>query len=556
MIFTSREIIIKPGEDFEVFYVDPKHEVGTWEVLDSDGNSVVKKEGVALFSVPEGLTEIGNYTLVLTGPEADENGDRVETVRRFLGYIQITSKSMGALPQILSLKANDKEADISVGVAEPINMTYTGREADGSSSRGLSTGELGFGFKVGEMALEAHKPFTIAYWVKVNNFNADSNSLLHIRDKKEGWPMTDWGFMWNFVKRDGTFNKFSFRGKGLASDSYELHYYYDKSRLETGLWTHLTYVFDYDAAKNFKFTFYINGEKQEVTSYDGAEDGYKVHTGEPEWWPRGQYGLREAHVVAIGTASSGVGGLDGVIDNFQCWNKALTAEEVLTTMGDVDVNNVPENMVGYWTYEKDPNEEGGFMNEGSKEGVLGGLHSYTAGTAEGEGNFQWEHASYAPGCPFVAGTSYPVTTSPKWTIDKGNITNTTGSDTGGSAQVTFAKNGTYSATLTLENGWGTDSKTFDFITVGGPDGVEEVDFAAELRAYPNPFIDHVNVRFTVEGVYTVRICDMNGMVVCEKAQQVSAGEMIRINVNVGGGTYVGQVLKDGKLVRAVKLLKK
>ena len=266
--------------------------------------------------------------------------------------------------------------------------------------------------------------------------------------------------------------------------------------------------------------------------------------------------MREAHVVAIGTASSGVGGLDGVIDNFQCWNKALTAEEVLTTMGDVDVNNVPENMVGYWTYEKDPNEEGGFMNEGSKEGVLGGLHSYTAGTAEGEGNFQWEHASYAPGCPFVAGTSYPVTTSPKWTIDKGNITNTTGSDTGGSAQVTFAKNGTYSATLTLENGWGTDSKTFDFITVGGPDGVEEVDFAAELRAYPNPFIDHVNVRFTVEGVYTVRICDMNGMVVCEKAQQVSAGEMIRINVNVGGGTYVGQVLKDGKLVRAVKLLKK
>lgn len=42
----------------------------------------------------------------------------------------------------------------------------------------------------------------------------------------------------------------------------------------------------------------------------------------------------------------------------------------------------------------------------------------------------------------------------------------------------------------------------------------------------------------------------------EKVQQVAAGEMIRINVNVGGGTYIGQVLKDGKLVRAVKLLKK
>lgn len=318
----------------------------------------------------------------------------------------------------------------------------------------------------------------------------------------------------------------------------------------------MAYVFDYDAAKNFKFTFYINGEKQEVTSYDGADDGYKVHTGEPEWWPRDQYGLREAHVIAVGTASSGVGGLDGTLDNFQCWNKALTAEEVLATMGDVDINNIPENMVGYWTYETEPNEEGAFTNEGSKKGVLGGLHSYTAGTSEGEGDFKWESASYAPGCPFVAGTSYPVTTSPKWTIDKGNITNATGSDTEGSAQVTFAKSGVYSATLTLENGWGTDSKTFEFITVGTPDGVEEVDLEAELRAYPNPFIDHVNVRFAVEGVYTVRICDINGTVISEKSQQVSAGEMIRINVHASGGTFIGQVLKDGKLVRAVKLLKK
>ena len=33
--------------------------------------------------------------------------------------------------------------------------------------------------------------------------------------------------------------------------------------------------------------------------------------------------------------------------------------------------------------------QGAFMNEGSKEGVLGGLHSYTAGAGEGEGNFKW-----------------------------------------------------------------------------------------------------------------------------------------------------------------------
>ncbi len=545
---------IKPGEDFEIYYVDPKHEAGTWEILDSKGNSVMKQEGVTLFSVPEGLTEIGNYALALTGPQANADGERVETTRKFPGYIQITNRSVGALPQILSLKANGEEEDVHVGTAEPVEMAYTGRDADGSSSRGLNAGELGFGFKAGEMELEAHKPFTIAFWVKINSFNAEMNNMLHIRDKKEGWPMTDWGFMWSHIKRNGGIDRMSFRGKGDPNDGYVLHYFYDNSRLEAGLWTHQAYVFDYDAAKNFKFTFYINGEKQEVTAYQMP--GSAKSTGDPGWKSRNQYGLREAHVIAVGIPSFDAGGLDGTLDNFQCWNKALTTEEVLATMGDVDINNIPENMVGYWTYEADPDEEGVFMNEGSKEGVSGGLHSYIAGAGEGEGDFQWESASYAPGCPFVAGTSYPVTTSPKWSINKGDITNVTGSDTKGSARVTFAKSGIYTATLTLENGWGTDSKTFEFITVGDPDGVEEVDLEAELRAFPNPFIDHVNVKFAVEGIYTVRICDMNGAVVCEKAQQVAAGETVRISVNASGGAYIGQVLKDGKLVRAVKLLKK
>mgnify|MGYP001436653365 CR=1 FL=1 len=48
--------------------------------------------------------------------------------------------------------------------------------------------------------------------------------MLHIRDKKEGWPMTDWGFMWAHIKKDGSINRMAFRGKGIATDSYELHY--------------------------------------------------------------------------------------------------------------------------------------------------------------------------------------------------------------------------------------------------------------------------------------------------------------------------------------------
>ena len=69
MQYLITKTTIKPGEDFEVYYVDPKHEAATWEILDSKGNSVMKKEGVTLFSVPEGLSETGNYALVVTGPK-------------------------------------------------------------------------------------------------------------------------------------------------------------------------------------------------------------------------------------------------------------------------------------------------------------------------------------------------------------------------------------------------------------------------------------------------------------------------------------------------------
>ena len=34
---------IKPGEDFEVYYVDPKHEAATWEILEKQSTCQPKK---------------------------------------------------------------------------------------------------------------------------------------------------------------------------------------------------------------------------------------------------------------------------------------------------------------------------------------------------------------------------------------------------------------------------------------------------------------------------------------------------------------------------------
>lgn len=546
---------IKPGEDFEISYIDAQHEVASWKILNENGEMVKEATDLTTFSVPEGLQDVGNYTLELTGKEYDKEGNRVETTRTFVAYIQITDKSVGALPKIMTLTANDEDADIKTAIATPVSLKYTGREANGSGSQGVEMAEKAFGFKAGDMKLEAHKSFSIAFWVKYDKI-VDENHALVIRDAKEGWPMNNWGWLWGNIDSKGMLKAIYFRGSGNPQNAKGLEYYFDNARIAAGVWVHFAYVFEFEGT-NMHFVLYINGKKQTVSSYKHPDIANgAMQEGEPGFLSRSGYGLRAAHVISVSSTDAGGKGIVGVVDNLECWNKALTAEDVKIAMGDIDKTKLPEGLTGFWSLENKAGDDFTFANEGSLEGVKAGLHEYTSGGAEGEGNFKWVSCTYAPGSPFISGTAYQVVTTPKWSIDKGDITDVTGEDVAGSANVKFAKDGVYTATLTLENGWGADSKTFSYITVGGGSGFESVDLATELSAYPNPFIDHVNVRFSKEGTYAVRIYDMNGNLVGEKVQNVATGEIMRIGVNVSSGTYVVQVLSDGKLVRAVKLLKR
>lgn len=543
--------IIKPNEDFEIIYVDPKHEPATWELFDEGGSSVKKIENAITFSMPEGLAAIGNYTLVLTGKIATSDSTREDKVRTFGSYVQVTTETVGALPKVLTLTANDETENIDATIGTPIALKYTGRSADGLSSQGIDLQELGFGFKAGDAGMEADKSFTLAFWIKVNQYNGGTN-LLNIRDKTEGWPKTDWGWLWNHLTGDGTFANLTFRGADPGNN--ELRYFYDNTKIEAGPWTHMAYVFDFEGS-TMKFHLYVNGVKQEVTGWNRSTDT-EVFTTEPPY-QGGLYPMKPGNIVAIGGSQFDNGGVDGTLDNFQYWSRALTAEEVKSTMGDINVSQVPEGLAGYWNFEEKAGEDGTFANQGSKESVPSGRHDYIAAGGEGQGSFRWEPATYAPGCPFVPGTAYQVVTTPKWSVYKGDISDVTGTDLSGAANVSFADEGIYTATLTLENGWGKDSKTFSYITVTDKgSAVESIDMETELSAYPNPFIDHVNVRFAKEGDYMVRIYDMNGRLVGEKNQRVEAGEFMQLGVNGGSGSYIVQILRDNKLVRAVKLLKK
>lgn len=540
---------IKPGEEFEISFVDPRHEEATWTITNVAGEEMFKATG-AKCVVAEGLSEIGSYNLIVDGPAYNEKGERESVVRNFGSYIPVTGKGVGALPQILTLTANDKEADIQVNPGDVINLAYTGREADGAGSQGVDLKEERFGVKCADLNLTGAVSYSTAFWVKFNKLAAGETQLLAVADKTNGWPKTDWGWVWVNVMDDGSMGSFTFRGSD-ATNNNELRYKFDNTKIPVGVWVHFAFIFEYNSGNQFKCKYYVNGVEQQLTRWNRSTNGETYYNTDPGF-QNGVYQITSGQVLSVGGPAHGRNGIDGLIDNFQVWKGAMTAEEVKLSMGDIDKNNLPANMLAYWDLDSEANAEGVFSSVGILPNVAAGSHSWEATGGEGQGKFHWIAPELSSGCPFVAGTAFPVVTVPSWSTRKAVAENVTGSDTEGSATIKYAYDGEYSITLTLSNSHGSDSRTFQVITVGDPTGIENVD-AAEVATY---VVDGAAiVSFTEAGNYNVSVYTTAGQMVAGKNAAIEAGQNVQVALGAKG-TYVLVVEKDGKVVRSVKLLNK
>ncbi len=540
---------IKPNESFEMSYIDPRHESATWKLVSvASGAEVFSGEGHTVTC--EGLTETGSYDLHLTGVVRDEDGNTSTTTRTFGSFVQITSEGVGALPQIYTLTANDKEADINVVTGEEIALAYTGRPADGAGSQGVDLKEKRFGVRAGDLGLEGKKDFSVSFWLKINKLAAGETQLLAVAYKLDAWPKTDWGWLWSNVDETGAITSFTWRGTDRTNNN-ELRYKYDNTKLPIGNWVHIAYTFDYDESGKFQGEFYVNGVKQERTRWNRQADGDKYYKTDPGY-QSDVYEITANQVISVGGPAHSRAGIDGTIDNFTIWNKALTADEVKTSMGDLQNYNLPASVLAFWGLEKEAAADYTFGAAGIKEGVKAGCHDYAATGAEGQGVFSWVESEYTSGCPFISGTAYPVTTLPTWKAKKGVVTEVTGNGEAGAAKLTYAKAGDYEVTLTLANSLGQDQKTFSVIKVGIPEGIENAA-GAELNAYT---VDsQLFVELAEAGNYCINVYNAAGKLAATTAQQFNAGAKAQLTLHQKG-VYVLNVEKDGKVVRTVKLLRK
>ena len=541
---------IKPLEDFEISFVDPRHEDADWTITDSNGNVLYTATGAKKITVAEGPASTGNYTLTVTGPVYDADGNRTSVEREFANYIQITGKGVGALPKILTLTANGKEADITVNAGDAVALAYTGREANGAGSQGLNLNEERFGAKCADLDLVGVKTFSTAFWLKINKLAAGETQLLAVANKVDTWPKTDWGWIWTNIKDDGTMGSFTFRGTD-ATDNNELRYKFENATVPVGSWVHFAFAFEYDASGAFRADFYINGVKQELTRWNRSTNGDTYYATDPGY-QRNVYNITNGQVISVGGAAHGRNGIDGVIDNFQIWDKMMTAEDVAVSMGDIDPNSLPAGLAAYWDFENEAGTDFTFKSVGPKANVAAGMHNYAATGSEGQGAFSWIEAVYTSGCPFISGKAFPVVTVPTWKTKKGIVETGEGSDVAGTATVKYKNGGEYAVTLTLTNSLGSDQRTFQVIRVDATEGIEGVG-TTDLKAYAVE--GAAIVEFAQDGNYTVSVYTTAGQKVAGKAVAIAAGETVQVALGANG-TYVLVVEKDGKIVRSVKLLNK
>ncbi|MCH5329183.1 MAG: secretion protein, partial [Coprobacter sp.] len=580
--------IIKPDEPFELSYVDPLHDEATWTITGTTGTQVYWTGEGRTAVCETGLPDVGPYNL-----KVECNGQTKE----YPSYVAISSEDVGALPEIHTLKVEGSEVQptdeaIEIDINQTKNFSYTGRSADGSSSRGIDLNERWFGVQCGELNLKQNQSFSVAAWIKYDELPAGRSNFITVEDRiNGGWPMDNWGYFWSRINEEGKFladiidTAWGFRTQNTA-DGDRIFYRFDGAKIDVGAWTHVAVVFEYENATSNKMRchFYINGKKQIVSCYlnvnkgalegkVGSENGewtnleagkdialngvYGENTTEPLYAPHG-YPVTSGMWIAFGGSTQNVSAVKGCVDDFQVWGKAMSDEDVQNSMLGLDAKNLPPDVLGYWSFETDPT--------GTNNGFVGAVG--TNATNKNPNAYWYKYDTervnnrdqtvrtfdippFMAGSPFIQGEAYRIETKPTWNTRRATVD---GDGTGveGSANITWSKPGDYSVELKLENGHGAAVMNYPVVKISDPTGVE----TAEADGFITYTVeDALIVDFGADGNYTVDVYNTAGMLAAQKAVSVVAGQTALIRLGQPG-VYIVKVCRDGQVLRTVKVLRK
>ena len=526
--------VVKPNEEFtlkfEDYLIDAAKE---WKLLNSATGAVVYSTSNAT-SITTKLDEVGSYDLVLT----DAKGQKHITC----GKVQITPVETGAVPQITNITA-DKT---TVEAGQNVTYSATATEGSGHVSRGLVISDPNMFMMPAD--LQTGNSYTYALWVKADKFahDKDGTNLISKNTVKDGWPHNNWGDLWVQIRpewKGHMANEVAFNTMGWEDHNDPNPNVMTKEHpMAVGVWYHLAVTHN----DNGLHEMFVNGKKvasgRQSVSFRRENRGGKVNAQFPA-------------NIFIGGGGVYKSGFNGCVDEIQIWNKPLTEADVQVAMKGYKENEVPEGLQGYFSFEK-MNNDGTFPNLGKggadKTGSLvqlvgsGGENTSTA-------SYETQHSDNdVLGYPGIEGT-LEVTPTYTWTLEGATTPNVEGA----TPTVTYTNAGKVGATLTLSNRWGeaTLTKT-ELVEVTASTGINGVENGVAFEAFPNPFVESVNLRFAEGGTYTLNVLNANGVLVQSNLLTTAAGEVTNVSVTGAKGLYILQIVKDGKTYKTIKLVKK
>lgn len=535
--------VIKPGEEFTIGFEDPNHALADFTITNALTGAKVAEVQQKL-SLTTSLKDLGAYDVEV------KSGGKT-TMNR--GLVLITPEATGRLPQITEVKAPQKE----VKAGEKITLAATiarGTEADGEPctvSQSLYMKEP-YQFTVDSKVTSSYRQNTFALWFKVEKFEHASLGTLLMTKVNRNYPGTwtekVWGEMWtairpkgyaknNNIGRDNAANEISvcFDGPKAGTPNYEHNN--DVDGLTEGYsllpntWYHVAVVKD---ERNEKL--YLNGRLVLESRARGA--------GPKDWKGANFY---------VGGSITNLASFTGWIDEVQIWDKALTAQEVQQAMkGYV---TAPEGLQGYFTFETTKTDSQGmlyFPNQGANSQVEGGYMTIAKAEGNTTNDIRQSQLTTTLGVPALTG-SLPITyESTKWLIENAIV-----QPNDNEATVSFLTEGKKSITLTATNSWGSTTRTLkDFIVVSGiASGIDGVQAEGNFLVYPRAFADHVDLLFREAGNYEVRLFSLDGRRVAHEIYQADRDEMATLALNVPAGTYVVSILREGRPLQNIKIVK-
>ena len=527
--------VVKPGETFtlkfEDYLIQPARE---WKLINSATGNVVYSTSNAT-SITTSLDEVGTYDLRLIDSEGK--------VHITCGKVQITPVETGAVPQITDIKAD--KATVEAG--KDVTYSATATEGSGRVSRGLVISDPNM-FKM-PADLQKGNSYTYALWVKADKFAHDKQgtNLISKNTIKDGWPHNNWGDLWVQIRpqwRDHMANEVSFNTMGWEDHDDPNSSVMTKDHpMSVGVWYHLAITHN----DNGVHEMFVNGKKvatgrQPVSTRRENRGAGKIKASEPA-------------DIFIGGGGVYKSGFNGSVDEIQIWNKPLTEEEVQRAMKGYKESEVPAELQGYFTFET-MNADGTFPNLGKggadKTGSLvqlvgsGGENTSTA-------SYETQHSdNNVLGYPGIEGT-LEVTPTYTWTLEGATTPNVNTT----AATVTYTNAGKVGATLTLSNRWGEATLTkAELVEVTASTGINGVENGVAFEAFPNPFVESVNLRFAEGGTYTLNVLNANGVLVQSNLLTTAAGEVTNVSVTGAKGLYILQIVKNGKAYKTIKLVKK